>query len=208
MATKVKRKHKLKVEEPLPHIEGDFDLVACDLGLQRPGFASIHYNSETRMPALMRVSHVANVRSRKAIGKILSEIINEFADYIAGANVKVIVRERAFTHFNAETQALYKVVGATDMALWQIKGCSFQEMTPSSIKVHVTGSGKATKEEIAEAIGRYCEECPEFAVDDESDAAAVGIAWLIKNGYVEQNPLEKYTSAKPDGAITDKKEDA
>lgn len=34
-----KKKHKLKKEEPLPHIEGDFCLVSCDLSMKCPGFA-------------------------------------------------------------------------------------------------------------------------------------------------------------------------
>lgn len=37
-----KKKHRLKKEEALPHIEGDFDLVSCDLSMKCPGFALLH----------------------------------------------------------------------------------------------------------------------------------------------------------------------
>lgn len=41
-AKDTKKKHKLKKDEALPHIEGDFDLVACDLSMHCPGFALLH----------------------------------------------------------------------------------------------------------------------------------------------------------------------
>ena len=47
------------------------------------------------------------------------------------------MRERAFSRFPQETQALFKVVGIADMAAWT---CAL-----------LTGSGKAAKEEVARA---------------------------------------------------------
>ena len=110
---------------------------------------------------------------------------------MAGDKIKVAVRERAFSRFNAETQTLNKVVGVSDMIVWHILSMEFQELTATSIKKHVTGWGRAEKEEVAKAIDNYCKHTA-FSSDDESDAVAIGIAWLIENGYMDCIPLKQY----------------
>lgn len=193
MAESKKKKHRLKKEEPFPHIEGDFDLVACDLSMRCPGFALLRYSADDRSVSLIRKDVVANnAYVNKPHGKILSEIGNTLSEFLSGNHVKLAVRERAFTQFNAETQAIHKVVGVSDMVAWHILEMSFQELAPSSVKKYVTGWGMATKEEVAEAIDNYISKHAQWYYDDESDAVAVGLAWLIKNCYLDCKPLEKY----------------
>jgi len=62
------------------------------------------------------------------------------------------VRERAFSRFNAEVQAINKVVGVSEMIVWHILEMKYQELTPASVKKYVAGSGRANKEEVAEAV--------------------------------------------------------
>ena len=128
----------------------------------------------------------------KPHGKILGEISSTLADFLAGKRVKIAVRERAFSRYNAETQAIHKVVGVSEMIVWHILEMKFQELAPRSVKKYVTGWGSASKEEVAEAIDNYIPKHAQFASDDESDAVAVGLAWLIANGYIDCIPLEKY----------------
>ena len=45
------------------------------------------------------------------------------------------------------------------------------------MKKLLTGSGKASKQEVASVLGIYIGN-QEFETDDESDAVALGIAWL------------------------------
>ena len=61
------------------------------------------------------------------------------------------MRERAFSRFPQETQALFKVVGIADMAAWMCAGRTWEEIAPTTIKKLLTGSGKAAKEEVARA---------------------------------------------------------
>lgn len=193
-AASKKKKHTLKKAEPLPHIEGDFDLLACDLSMYCPGFAHLSYNAETRSVSIVKKSIVPNrsgTAKKKGHGWILNEIGSVISNYMSNPAIKVSVRERAFSRYNAETQALNKVVGVSDMISWHMLNMEFQELTAATVKRNVTGFGRAEKEEVAEAIGNYCEHST-FNSDDESDAVAVGIAWLIENGYMCSIPLEKY----------------
>ena len=61
------------------------------------------------------------------------------------------MRERAFSRFPQETQALFKVVGIADMAVWEHAKQSWEEIAPATVKKLLTGSGKARKEEVAGA---------------------------------------------------------
>lgn len=83
-----------------------------------------------------------------------------------------------------ETQALFKVVGIADLAAWRTKEMIFHEIAPASIKKIITGNGKASKAEVAAALERYVGR-HEYASDDESDATAAAVAWLLQQGYVE-----------------------
>lgn len=95
----------------------------------------------------------------------------------------VLVRERGFSRFRNETQALFKIVGITDLVAWQTKELVFDEIAPKSVKKVVAGSGDASKDEVAAALTWFVGE-QEYECDDESDSVAVGIAWLILNGYI------------------------
>lgn len=188
-----KRKHKLRPVEPLPHIDGDFQVAAFDLSLTRPGFALLQYHADTRSVDLLRKDIIPNKTHTKdkKRGQILNEIGMLFTEYISPQIVKAVVREKSFVRFNAETAALYSVNGAVDMILWNRKEMWFQELPPLTVKKNIAGSGKASKEELAEAIDNYCTHS-NWRSDDESDAVGVGIAWLIINGYMDTIPLEKY----------------
>lgn len=192
-----KKKHKLKPIEPLPHIEGDFQIAAFDLSLRRPGYSLLLYHADTRSVELLRHDIVSNLTKTKVKkrGEILNEIGKLFMDYISPKVVQVVAREKSFTKFNAETASLNTVIGALEMILWDRKEMWFQEVAPMAVKRDVAGSGKASKEEIAEALDAYLEH-PIWRSDDESDAVAVGIAWLIENGYMESIPLKKYEDEK------------
>ena len=101
------------------------------------------------------------------------DLITELA-----VDVAVFVREKGFSRFPHETQALFKVVGVADLAAWKAYGTEFVEIAPTTVKKLLTGSGKANKDEVAAALEKYIGE-QQFEADDESDAVAVGIAWLI-----------------------------
>lgn len=105
-------------------------------------------------------------------------------------NIDVFVRERAFARFSRETLALSKVVGVADLAAWQCAQKSYIEIAPSAVKKFLTGSGKAGKEEVAASLEQFLG-LQSYACDDESDAAAAGVAWLIQSGRLEKPPASR-----------------
>ena len=57
-----KNPRALKPAEPAAHIDGEFDLVACDLSLTCPGFARLRYDPDAKSVTLKAVTHVSNRR--------------------------------------------------------------------------------------------------------------------------------------------------
>lgn len=103
----------------------------------------------------------------------------------------VVVRENSFSRFAAETQSISAVNGICELELYTVANMEFQTLSPLTIKKLTTGSAKASKDEVAQSLDVYCPQHPEFQCDDESDAMATAVAWLIDNGYIEQKPLDK-----------------
>ena len=86
-------------------------------------------------------------------------------------------------------QVLHKVVGVSDLYAWAIGGRVFQEISPLTIKAAVAGDKNAHKDVVASSLERFVGP-DEYACDDESDAVAVGVTWLLKHGLID-DPLAK-----------------
>lgn len=92
------------------------------------------------------------------------------------------VRERGFSRFATETQTIFRMVGISDLVAWDKAHAVFEQLAPKEVKRLIAGDGKAKKDLVAAALPYYMGEV-EYKTDDESDAVAVGIAWLIKVGH-------------------------
>lgn len=72
-----------------------------------------------------------------------------------------------------------KVNGVLDMALSEVqKDLSFIEIPPTTVKKLIGGTGRASKLQVQNSLKYYVGE-QEYKTDDESDAVACGIAYLI-----------------------------
>lgn len=97
---------------------------------------------------------------------------------------------------NAATiKILHEVVGVSDLYAWGFGARQFDEVTPKRVKLLVANDSSAKKEDVAAALPRFVGDLT-YACDDESDAVAVGIAWLIDHRkldtpYEEQKPKPK-----------------
>jgi crossover junction endodeoxyribonuclease RuvC len=63
-----------------------------------------------------------------------------------------------------------------------------EHLTPSNVKKVVTGNGAAKKPEVARRFGTYSVlgEDYKFDSDDHSDAAAIALAYLIREGLIKK----------------------
>ena len=114
-----------------------------------------------------------------------------------------VIREEALANISTSArtvQVLHKVVGISDLYAWAFGGRVFEEIPPKTIKKLVANDPNAEKDAVASALEQFVGPM-EYACDDESDAVAVGIAWLLQhnlidNPYPPDPPAEKKSRKK------------
>ena len=87
-----------------------------------------------------RLCHLNNRGKKKCHGQILAEVYDQITELTV--DIAVFVREKGFSRFPHETQALFKVIGISDMAAWKTCGTEFVQIAPTTVKKTLTGSGK------------------------------------------------------------------
>lgn len=195
MAEQKKKKHKLKKKSVSIDFETDFYILGYDLSLSSPGFSCIHWNNGA--VEIVAAARLNNKDAKLSRGNKLKNIKTAIENTIRTVEEKnfVCVRENSFSRFSAETQAISAVNGVFDLCLYENNIEEPILISPLTVKKLITGSSKATKQEVAEAIANYCTPV-EFETDDVSDAVAVALAALIQNNYIKQIPLDKYKEAQ------------
>lgn len=181
----------------------DYDsyiLVAADLSLRRPGFCVLYFNRNNENPiSRVQLYSVDNKTKQKSRGQLLLDNANIFKKILSlniGYTPLFFVREKSINNCNARMarsgsaakSGVSEVVGVMDLIAWETAHAEWDEIYPVTVKKTVTGSGKSEKTTVAKCLPLYYgKENPlEFQCDDESDAAAVAIAWLISKGEIKQ----------------------
>lgn len=169
---------------------GTIDIIACDFSFRRPGFALLQCDPEKRTVTVQETSNINNKGKNKCDGEILSEIARELRRYLEKTPDAVIVRERAldkqrgFNQKSRTIEVLHKVVGVADLYVWAFGCKQFDEIDPKAIKSVVADNPTAEKQEVADALEKFVGQ-REYECDDESDAVAVGIAWLLIQDMID-----------------------
>lgn len=140
---------------------------------------------------------VDNKTKKKPRGQLLNEIADAFYRIIDDDDKypTFYVREKSVNNcgFSARSGALARsgiseVVGVIDYIAWKHQN-EFDEIYPVTVKKLVTGNGRADKKQVAEALPDYIGNL-KYKNDDESDAAAVAVAWLIQNGELKSKEAD------------------
>ena len=179
-----RKKQEQKLELP-----EKYWVVAADLSLRRPGFFKVLVTSSPDGAALQSAAAVSvdNKANQKPHGQLLDEIMKAFTFFMPDDGIPVyFVREKAFNARASQAEiGIYKVVGVMDWLLYRIR-LEWSEIYPVTVKKLVTGSGKSTKDDVAKALPQWLPGF-EYKTDDESDAAAVAISFLLQQSVLKEN---------------------
>lgn len=156
-------------------------ILGMDLSLSSPGFAVI----EKQYSGLIVVHHLSSIKTnpKKTHGQRLLQIFEHLDGILKdeSLNITAVASEKGFSRHAVTTQALFKVHGVAHL-LCAIYGHDVNELTPPAVKKHIAGNGKASKEQMADAVRGFIRQELKFKNDDESDAVSVAVAWLLENG--------------------------
>lgn len=192
-----------KIKEETPTFQDKYVVIGADLSLKRPGFAYVEIDNDNGKAEIVNsmLFSVDNKKTtKKTRGRLLSEIGEQFKQImqIAVGSQKQIffVREASINNSSfgkrsgtAARTGISEVVGVMDLLAWEKLEAEWQELYPVSIKKLITGNGRAEKELVAQCLEYYVKD-KEYKNDDESDAMAVAIAWLIKNNQIKQHDFK------------------
>lgn len=162
-------------------IEGDGVYLGLDLSMSSSGYAIMEVKDGGYQ--LIEASRIKTKPSERhglrlyAIAKRLKDIETKYGPFVT------IVRERGFSRFAAATQAIFKTVGISD---FMFRDYDIEEITPPSVKKAMSGNGKASKQQIEAEVRRHLNlpDEYEFESDDVSDAVAVLLSYLFREGIV------------------------
>lgn len=160
-------------------------VLAIDTSMGRPGIALLEV--KRGKASIIDMAYVAT-NSGQHHG-LRAEIIEAWAvSFIAKHYVKgfdVIIREDYVAKTSKTGHPVYSAWGSCDRALNKF-GLNFTApaISQSAVKKAVFGKGKAEKWELAQAVRDWTGYDGEFEVDDMSDAAAIGLAYLINEGII------------------------
>ncbi|MGD2278183.1 crossover junction endodeoxyribonuclease RuvC [Bacillus wiedmannii] len=159
-------------------------ILAMDLSMSSPAFAVVAWDG--RRLYVLHQSHI-KTNAKKSHGYRLCEIYRHLGSLLMDwqGQLTAVVSEKGFSRFANVTQILFMVHGVAKLAVHSA-GEDVVEMSPTTVKKHVTGNGKASKDAVADSVRGYFREKLVFATDDESDAIAVALAYLIKKGVIRQ----------------------
>lgn len=164
-------------------------ILAMDLSLSFPAFAILQ--QEGNRVRIVDIRYVDNKRFSslshgERLNRISKSIIKIAEDY---PTLSVVVREKGFTRHITTTQALFKVVGVSDLEIFRHYGIThIHEISPTSVKKYITGDGKASKLDVDRGVRKFLvdeQKLYTFLTDDLSDAVGVGIAYLLSTNNIE-----------------------
>ncbi|MDU0071709.1 MULTISPECIES: hypothetical protein [Bacillus] len=173
-------------------------VLAFDTSMTCPGVAIIEVRN--RKPTIKALSHVKPNPSRSHAHR--AEVIEGWAMMFLDKNCPrdgfdYVVREDFAGKTSISNYPVLSAWNACERAASRF-GLTFDKFrkpgkrTPdlgipaTTVKSMVAGSGKAEKDELQAAVRRMTGYKGEFANFDESDAAAIGLAWLIHEGLIDK----------------------
>lgn len=162
-------------------------VLSYDISLSAPGAAVLELKKGA--VELIAVSHTKTKDSEPYA--VRGAQIEHWAHLFAREHLKrgydVIGREAYSGNFG--NHSIFSAWAAVDRGLYYLRlENSHKPIPQSTVKLLVAGSGSATKEELAQAVRRITGYEGVFAKDDESDAAAIGLAVLMQLGHIPKTP--------------------
>ncbi|MDA2128710.1 crossover junction endodeoxyribonuclease RuvC [Bacillus cereus] len=155
--------------------------LGLDMSLASAGVAVIDLvDGELRIVHKQRIKTNPKQRHGERLHKIAAELKSVMLEY---QPFDTVVREQGFSRFAKTTQALFKVIGVSDLVL---RDYAIVEISPTTIKRIMTGDGKADKEAVERAVRKIMRLDDDyiFLSDDESDACAIVLTHLIQSNLI------------------------
>lgn len=196
--------YKIPPKVPTPHPQGSFDIVGCDFTMRFASFVRLHYDADERSISMVSRRYVTNktyAAYHKYAGQMLWEYFDALLPMIEDKNVKVAVCHGFVNKFDRTNNSNYKTMGCIEMALWMTRKIGLENLNIREIRSALTGSELASTKELREVVTRWVPQIY-YKKTEALVAMCSAIAWLIRNGYIDYDPLPQHESKSKKFEVT------
>lgn len=160
-------------------------LLALDVSLNCSGYAVLDYDKKGNVSVLEN-GHISNKSiPANRIGEKLVNIHKRITELFRKYEIDAVVREKSFSNSHIGSGQKLQMSNGVVHEVAGGYGFEITEIAPTTIKKYITGNGKSDKSAVAEHLKKFVGE-RKYRTDDESDAVAVGITWLLQNKYISR----------------------
>ena len=153
-------------------------IIGIDPGLGRVGYGIIEIQNEKK---IFIDCGVIETNKSKTEEQRLYEIFNDLNSLIDNCKPDIAAVEKFFFYRSSTTISVVQARGVIMMVLAS-KKIKVSEYAPSQVKLTITGSGKASKKEVIDAVMYNLNLNYSPKPDDAADALAVALTKLNEEG--------------------------
>lgn len=150
-------------------------IIAIDPGYDRCGVAIVEENAGK--PVVVFSTCITSQKTDEQYLRLAS-IFKELDSLIKEHSPTHMAIETLFFSVNKKTAIKVAEARGAILALAGIKNLGVIELSPQAIKISMTGSGNATKEQVEKMVRLTVKLPTKAKLDDEIDAIALGVASL------------------------------
>ena len=155
-------------------------IIGIDPGLARVGYGIIEVENEKK--TLIDCGVIETNKNKKEEDRLF-EIYKDLITLIDRWNPDIAAVEKFFFYRSSTTISVVQARGVIMMVLASRK-IQVSEYAPAHIKLTVTGTGKASKKEVLEAVMYNLKLNYAPKPDDSADALAIALTKLNEEGFV------------------------
>jgi crossover junction endodeoxyribonuclease RuvC len=164
-------------------------IIAIDPGYDRCGVAIL--SEINAKPTVVFSDCITSQKSDEHYMR-LTDIFKQLEDIIIKYKPQYLAIETLFFSVNKKTAFKVAEARGAILTLAGLHNLSLIELSPQAIKIAMTGSGNATKEQVQKMVNLTVDLPKEKKLDDEIDAIALGVAAISEIKYLNrENTLAK-----------------
>ena len=157
-------------------------LLGIDISGTSTGYCVAEFNAKTKDFHIWTIGHIKTT-ARDSDGVRMQKIRDRISVLFDMYKIDTVIKESGFVKGGRSTQLIFKAVGVAELTCADRGKPVIYEYAPTTIKKWVGGHGKASKDDVAAGVIKFTG-FKDFKTDDESDAAAIILTHLSKEGLL------------------------
>jgi crossover junction endodeoxyribonuclease RuvC len=157
--------------------------LGLDISMTSTGYAVVTVEDDGSL-TLQTTGYIATT-SKESDGVRLSKIRERLELLLHMYEFDTVIKENGFVKGHHATKSIFKATGVVEEVVNTVsKHGDIVAYPPTTVKKTVTGDGKADKRTVADCVKTFIEIPWAIKRDDESDAIAIILTHLIKEGII------------------------